>query len=148
MGLVTTNGDSSVEADVTAWASAGGSGRHRRPGPAAIDDPTPSFPKVLLENPREPAMVLLGGLAGLAWGMSTAIAPGPMLRHALGEGAAVAGLLVLVSYLLRFFPAALHGEDWSRTRPRRALRLLLKCAWGVFLGCALLAWVAGLFAGH
>jgi hypothetical protein len=53
-------------------------------------------------------------------------------------------VLVLTSYALRFFPVALQAERWSRSRPRRALRLALKYAWGLFLGAALVAWAASL----
>jgi len=46
--------------------------------------------------------------------------------------------LTVASYAVQFFPEALRGERWSRTRPRRIARLILKYAWGVvFLGVAI-----------
>jgi hypothetical protein len=135
MGFVTTSdGESSAGAGAAGSASVPGPGSHRRPERAAVDEPGPSFPKILWENPREPALVGLGGVLGLGWGVSTAVAAGPVLGRVLGVVAAVAGTLVLVSYVLRFFPAALQGERWSSTQPRRAVRLALKYSWGFFLG--------------
>jgi hypothetical protein len=149
MGFVnTTDGERSIGVNAAANTSAPGPGSHRRPGRAAVRDPEPSFPKVLWDYPREPALVGLGGLLGLGWGVSTAVAVGPVLGRALGVVAAVAGLLVLVSYVLRFFPSALQGDCWYTTRPRRAVRLALDYAWGVFLVAALLAWVASLFVDY
>lgn len=75
--------------------------------------------------------------------MSQAVT-GKSLGRALGGVAAAAGALVLTSYALRFFPVVFLAERWSRTRPRRALRLALKYAWGLALGAALVAGAASL----
>jgi hypothetical protein len=77
--------------------------------------------------------------------VSTPVAAGPVLVRVLGVVAAVAGMLVLVSYGLRFFPAGLQRERWFSTRPRRAVRSTLKNAWAGFLGAVFLAWVVSLF---
>jgi hypothetical protein len=143
MGFVTTSdGESSAGAGESRHASAPGPGRRRR---TVVGEPEPSFPKVLWKNPREPALVGLGGMLGLGWGVSTAVAVGPVLVRLLGVVAAVAGMLVLVSYGLRFFPAVMQGERWFSTRSRRAVRSTLRYAWAGFLGAVFLAWVVSLF---
>jgi hypothetical protein len=146
MGFVTTNDSESL-------AGAGEAGHASAPGPGgrrrqAVGVPGPSFPKVLWENPREPALVGLGGVLGLGWGVSTAVAAGPLLGRVLGVVAAVAGALVLVSYVLRFLPAILQGERWFSTRSRRAARVGLKYAWVGFLGVVFFAWGVSLFVGR
>jgi hypothetical protein len=84
-------------------------------------------------------------MLGLGWGVSTVVAVGPLLVRVLGVVAAVAGMLVLVSYGLRFVPAVLQRERWFSTRPRRAVRSTLRYAWAGFLGAVFLAWVVSLF---
>lgn len=147
MGFVTSDCESATGSSDVASNSAAGPRSHRRAGPAVIDEPVPSFPKVLWENPREPALVGLGALFGLGWGASIAIRAGSGLGRGLGVAAVMAGLLLLVSYILRFIPAAFQGERWSRM-PGRALRLALRSAWGVFLGAAVVACVVSLIVDH
>jgi hypothetical protein len=57
---------------------------------------------------------------------------------------AVAGLLVLVSYTLHFVPAALSSDRWSKTRPKRAMRVVLSYSWVAFVVAVVLVWLASL----
>ncbi|MGZ4632364.1 MAG: hypothetical protein ACXV2G_06815 [Actinomycetes bacterium] len=120
--MTTSDSESSTGAGSSGSAPVPGPHSHRRAGPAAVDEPSPSFPKVLWENPREPLLVAGGSLLALGWGVSMAVAVGSVLSRALGVVAAVAGLMMRASYVLRLFSPAFASERWSRTRPRQVLR--------------------------
>ncbi|MFP5252671.1 MAG: hypothetical protein ACLGH4_02620 [Actinomycetes bacterium] len=93
----------------------------------------------LLKRPRFSA---LGSLGGLGWGVSTLLTDASAARRGFGLLAAVAGILVLVSYVLRFVPTALTSDRWSKTRLGRAMRRVLSYSWAVFLVVVVLAWLA------
>jgi hypothetical protein len=104
---------------------------------SAADDPAaprPSFLRIVWENPREPATVLLSAGIALVWGvqriLSSALDPAERGIGALGF---LAGATLLLSYTLRFFPDVLAARAWQRGRPRRALRAVLKHSWVAFI---------------
>jgi hypothetical protein len=96
--------------------------------------PRPSFLRIVWENPREPASVLLWAGIALVWGvervLSSALDPP---QRGIGALGVMAGATLLLSYTLRFFPGVLAAPAWQRGRPRRALRAVLKHSWVVFI---------------
>lgn len=121
--------------------SSAGPRSHRRPGPARIDDADPTFWKT---DPRQTLFVASGVVLGLGWGIRRLLADGHPLERGLGAVVMACALLLFASYVLRFFPAALQGDRWSGSRPRRALRSVLRWSWGLFLVAAVLAALVGL----
>ncbi|MEO6472582.1 MAG: hypothetical protein ABIR57_11530 [Aeromicrobium sp.] len=117
--------------------------RHRRPGPSVIRFPAePRFWKTVWDNPREPMGVAVAVLIALSFGSNEVASGRTVLHQALGVVTAVAGILLLVSYVLRFRQTALDDDRWSRSRPRRTARALLKYAYGTFEAVVLLALLA------
>jgi hypothetical protein len=114
---------------------------HRHDGRAQLAAPAGSFREEVRRNPHEVLMVAVGGLLAVLWGGSTLVNDGPAWQRGLGLLAALAGALVWISYFLRFWPALIEDERWSRTRTRRALRGVLVHAWAVFFALAILAWL-------
>lgn len=108
---------------------AGRSGSHRRPGPTE----TESFGEVLMSSPRQPFVVVGGGLLGVVgggWLLLTGPAQGGRI---LGLLAVFAGLLVLASYLVHFIGTRWLGNSWwSATKPRRVVATALAYAWEVY----------------
>lgn len=100
-------------------------------GPAT---PRPRFVRIVWENPREPASVLLWAGIALVWGFERVLSSAlDQLQRGIGALGVIAGATLLLSYTLRFFPRVLAAPAWQRGRPRRALRAVLKHSWVVFI---------------
>jgi hypothetical protein len=111
---------------------------HRQPGRASAGAPLKreSFGEKFPPYEVLPFVSIV--FAGLFIGSHLAVEDGTIPMRLLGLGLIVGSILTVASYVLKFFPGALRGEQWSRTRPRRVARIVLRYAWGaVFLGGAI-----------
>ena len=74
-----------------------------------------------------PLALAIGGLALAVFNPDASTA-----QRVGGVAIALPSLLVLASYFLRF-TTVLDGDTWTRSRPRRFVRLLLKYSWHIYL---------------
>ncbi|HEX2892419.1 MAG TPA: hypothetical protein VHO29_00265 [Marmoricola sp.] len=122
---------------------------HRRSGPSAIRRPPRdrgpvTFGQVLRANPREVMALVVAALIALTWGVRTAVVGEPAGERILGAVGVLGALLLLASYVLRFWRPVLDEDRWSRSRPRRLARFVLLNAWEVSFIAACVV-VAGAF---
>jgi hypothetical protein len=57
----------------------------------------------------------------------------------LGLLIGLVGLLIVVSYALRFYPCPIESQWWSQSRIRRAARQVILKAWAVAIGAFFLS---------
>jgi hypothetical protein len=114
--------------------SADHTGRHADPEDSTAS-PLREFGRYLTENHREALLVVCGAGGATVGGFIQAFSPGssPNARW-LGLLIGVAGLLILVSYALRFYPRPLESPWWSQSRLRRAVRQIVLKAWALAIG--------------
>ena len=115
---------------------------HRREGPGA---PESSFLSHVKSDLREVLLFLV--LLPLAiWALGEwVLTTRGWAAWSIGVSGAFVALLLLCSYVLRFFPAVLWHSFWSRSRPRRMAQLVLIWAWAAGLLVLVAAGVVALF---
>jgi hypothetical protein len=123
---------------------------HRKPGPATARMPAAeeSIGQVLRNDPREVLGNVVLAFFELALGWHLVQDDESFLLRLLGVALLVVGLLHVVSYVLKFCPAAFEREGWSRTRTRRAARLTLKYAWVAIFAAWIIVWIVSEIAEH
>lgn len=131
------NAETSREREPTPTAGV----RHRREGEARVAQGRPSFGAVLRDNPREVIVTALGVVIAVGWGANL-ISSGSTGTRFLGLLCVLGGLLLGVSYVLRFNPRHLGDARWSSSRTRRVLRLFLAHGWVAFFAVYLVVGLA------
>lgn len=100
----------------------------RREGPAAPESP-PSFLSEVKSDIRGP-LTFLVGLPWAVWWLSVwVLGTQGWAAWSIGISGTLVAFVLLLSYVLRFFPGVLWHSFWAHSRSRRVVQLVLIWAW-------------------
>jgi predicted permease len=131
----------------------GGDGRRRAndtfPPTGPDTGVSPHFTEDFVENPRLVLIWAVGLPAAVFVGVGFALEGADSAgQRLLGAGVAVTAVLLVASFVLRYFPQVLHHEWWGRSRTQQLAKGVLLWAWVVFLVGTALGWVVSLIAAY